>query len=143
MQFMITFNHIDGVWERLSAEQQSDHNQWLGAFIAELARKKNSELVFLTPAAERTTVRKHHSGELEVSVGPAIAGPEQVGGYYIITADSLDEAISWAKKGRWLAGSNEIREIFTLPAQDLSPPPDPPPRAESRSSWSRRASRQS
>jgi hypothetical protein len=125
MQFMITFNHIDGVWERLNAQQQADHNQWLGTFIADLASEKNSELVFLTPAAERTTVRKHDGGELEVCTGPAIAGPEQVGGYYIITADSLDEAISWAKKGRWLVGSNEIREIFTLPAQDLAPPPDP------------------
>ena len=41
--------------------------------------------------------------------------PEQPGGYYIIDAESVEEAVEWAKKGRWLIGSNEVRQIITLP----------------------------
>jgi hypothetical protein len=77
--------------------------------------EKGSELVFLSPPENRKTVRKQESGELEVLDGPAIGGPEQVGGYYIIEADSLDEAVDWARRGRWLVGSNEVRQIFSAP----------------------------
>ena len=114
MQFMITFNHVEGVWERLSAEEREEHQKWLERFVAALRAEKNASLVFLAPPAQRTTVRKRAPGAaLEVLDGPAIAGPEQVGGYYIIEADSLDEAVEWAKQGRWLVGSNEVRRIFT------------------------------
>ena len=51
------------------------------------------------------------SGALEVLDGPAVAGPEQVGGYYIIEAESMEEAVEWARKGRFMRGSNEVREI--------------------------------
>ncbi len=112
MQFMITFNHTDGVWDRLSQEERETHGEWLGRFTAELAADKNAKLVFVAPPDQRKTVRKHESGEIEVTSGPAISGPEHVGGYYIIDADSIDDAVEWAKKGRWLVGSNEVRQIF-------------------------------
>ena len=115
MQFMITFNHLDGVWERLSADEQEGHAKWLERFVAELAAEKNSKLVFIAPPDRRKAVRKHADGKIEVTDGPAIAGPEQMGGYYIIDADSIDEAVEWAKKGRWLVGSNEVRQMFSPP----------------------------
>ena len=68
--------------------------------------------MFIAPPDQRKTVRKHESGELEVLSGSAVPGPEQIGGYYIIDADSMEEAVEWAKKGRWLVGSNEVRQIF-------------------------------
>jgi hypothetical protein len=117
MQFMITFNHVEGIWERLSAEEREQHNKWLERFVAELRAQKNASLVFVAPPAQRKTVRKRESGgALEVLDGPAVPGPEQLGGYYIIEAESLDEAVEWAKKGRWLVGSNEVRRIFSLPS---------------------------
>ena len=116
MQFMITFNHVEGVWERLSPEDREAHGKWLERFTSELSDEKNAKLVFLAPVDHRRTVRKHENGNLEVTQGPAIPGPEQVGGYYIIDAESIDDAVEWAKKGRWLVGSNEDRQIFSPPA---------------------------
>jgi hypothetical protein len=116
MQFMITFNHVDGVWERLSAEDREAHGRWLERFTAELSSEKNAKLVFVTPVDQRKAVRKHENGTLDVTDGPAIPGPEQVGGYYIIDAESIEEAVEWAKKGRWLVGANEVRQIFSLPS---------------------------
>jgi hypothetical protein len=114
MRFMITFNHVEGVWDQLTAEQRESHAQWLEKFTAELAEQKGAELVFLSFPQQRKTVRKHPDGQLRVTDGPAIPGPEQVGGYYIIEAESLDEAVVWAEKGRWLVGSNEVRQILSL-----------------------------
>ena len=116
MRFMITFNHVEGVWERLSEQEREAHADWLEQFVAELASEKNAELVFFAPPHQRKTVRKHEDGRLAVSDGPAVPGPEQVGGYYLIDAESMEEAILWAEKGRWLVGSNEVRQIFSLPA---------------------------
>ena len=116
MQFMITFNHVEGVWERLSAEEREGHGKWLERFMAELSDEKGATLMFLAPPDQRKTVRKNENGDLEVLEGPAIPGPEQVGGYYIIDAESVEDAIVWAKKGRWLVGSNEVRQIFSPPA---------------------------
>jgi len=116
VQFMITFNHVAGVWERLSAEDREAHGEWLARFIAELSDEKGAKLVFLAPLDQRKTVRKHENGSLDVTDGPAISGSEQVGGYYIIDAESIEDAVEWAKKGRWLVGSNEVRQIFSPPA---------------------------
>ncbi len=114
MQFMITFNHIDGLWERLSEEERSSHEQWLAEFMKNLKEQKQSNLVFFNPPDQRKSVRKQLDGEMEVLEGPAIVGPEQVGGYYIIDADTEDEAVEWAKKGRWMVGSNEIRQMYSV-----------------------------
>ncbi len=115
MRFMITFNHVDGAWDGLSAEDREAHGKWLERFVAELKEEKNSELVFLSPPDQRKHVRKLPGQSNKVVDGPAIPGPEQVGGYYIIEADSIDEAVAWADKGRSLTGSNEVRQLFSLP----------------------------
>jgi len=113
MRFMITFNHIDGEWDRLSPEDREQHGKWLERFVAELRAEKDAELVFLAPPDTRKTVRKHRDGRIEVKNGPYLASTEQVGGYYIVDAESMDEAVEWARRGRWLVGSNEVRQIFS------------------------------
>ncbi|MCC6704563.1 MAG: YciI family protein [Thermomicrobiales bacterium] len=45
--------------------------------------------------ATATTVRVRN-GELLVSDGPFIESKEQLGGFYIVEADSVDEAAGWA-----------------------------------------------
>jgi hypothetical protein len=51
----------------------------------------------LQPSDTATTVRVR-SGETLVTDGPFIETKESLGGYYLIEADSLDEAIEWAAK---------------------------------------------
>ena len=36
--------------------------------------------------------------------------------FSIIDAESIEDAVAWAVKGRWLVGSNEVRQIFSPPA---------------------------
>jgi hypothetical protein len=113
MRFMITFNHIDGEWDRLRPEEREQHGKFLERFVAELRAEKGAELVFLAPPETRKTLRKRRDGQIEVKNGPYLASTEQVGGYYIIDADSVDEAVEWARRGRWMVGSNEVRRIVS------------------------------
>jgi hypothetical protein len=116
MKFMITFNHIEGAWEGLNDEQRQSHTQWLGEFVHDLKQEKNADLIFVAPPDQTRTVRKHADASMEIAEGPAFPGPEFLGGYYVIEAENLEEAIRWAERGRTLIGSNEVRQImdFTL-----------------------------
>lgn len=54
----------------------------------------------------------HEGGELTVENGPFAETREQLGGFYIISAASIDEAIAWAKRCPALQwGSIEIRAM--------------------------------
>ena len=111
MKFMIFFNHVEGVWDSLDEATRQGHQQALGKLMADLAEQKQSRLVFFAPADGARTVRQHADGRQELIAGPARPGPEQIGGYYLIDADSIEEAVEWARRGRFLTGSNEVRQI--------------------------------
>ncbi len=111
MKFQITFNHIDGEWEKLSQAEREQHGATLRDFVRALKVEKDAEMVFLAPKEGAKTVRIHSDQRLEILDGPTLPGPEAAGGYFIIDADSIDEAVEWAKKGRFLVGSNEVRQI--------------------------------
>ena len=84
------------------------HQRWTKA----VKESPNSSLVYFSPAQQAKTVRLEKvGGELEVLDGPFTRGPEAAGGFSIITAESWDDAVEFAKESRWLPGSNEIREI--------------------------------
>jgi hypothetical protein len=51
----------------------------------------------LQPADTATTVRVR-GGETLVTDGPFIETKETLGGYYLVEAETLDEAIEWAAK---------------------------------------------
>ncbi|MCH7868534.1 MAG: hypothetical protein IH881_12640 [Myxococcales bacterium] len=36
---------------------------------------------------------------------------EPTGGFYIIEVESMNEAVEWAKRGRFRPGANEVREL--------------------------------
>ena len=65
----------------------------------------------LGPTSKATTVT-NFDGELKVHAGPYAETQEQLGGYYLIKADSMEAAQQWAAKcpaSGW--GHVEIREI--------------------------------
>jgi hypothetical protein len=71
----------------------------------------------LQPADTATTVRVR-DGETLVTDGPFIETKESLGGYYLVEADSLDEAIEWAAKipsARF--GHIEVRPVVMRPAE--------------------------
>jgi hypothetical protein len=68
----------------------------------------------LKPAMTATTVRVR-DGRRAVQDGPYAESKENLGGYYIIEVDTLDEALGWAAKNPAASsGAVEVRPVFTL-----------------------------
>jgi hypothetical protein len=58
------------------------------------------------------TVRLDDDGELTVRDGPFTETREVLGGYYVLDCDSMEEAVGWATRLRFMPGANEIRPIW-------------------------------
>ncbi len=118
MQYMLLIYAEDGRWESLSdAERESVYAQYR-AFGDELDRSQafvgGAELQGVSSA---TSVRVR-DGETEVTDGPFAETKEALGGYYLIEADSLDEAIQWAAKiPAATHGAVEVRPLVTREAE--------------------------
>ena len=66
----------------------------------------------LQPSSTATTVRVRH-GQTTSTDGPFAETKEQLGGYYMVNCDNLDEAIKWAAKIPGAkSGSIEIRPVW-------------------------------
>jgi hypothetical protein len=73
----------------------------------------------LQPSATATTVRvPDGGGEPTVTDGPFAETKEQLGGFYLIEVENLDEALDWAKKLPIRGGGVEVRPamVFDEPA---------------------------
>lgn len=71
----------------------------------------------LHPVASATTIRRNGGAAPLISDGPFVETKEQLGGYYVIEARNLDEAVEWANKMPHLGdpdASVEIRPIWDM-----------------------------
>jgi hypothetical protein len=113
MKFMITMTDIEGSWDGLGPEAQQrileQHARYrtaleeAGCFV---------DALHLHPRTEAKTVRMLEDGSTEVADGPYHTSPEYMGGCYVIETASQEEAIEWARRGRFMVGANEVRQIW-------------------------------
>ena len=115
MQYMLLIYDDEKLWAGMSdAERVAIYGEYgaytqglrdTGAFVAGDA---------LQPTSAATTVRVRDAEQL-VTDGPFAETKEQLGGYYIVEAESLDEAIELAAKipsARY--GSIEVRPVLVF-----------------------------
>jgi hypothetical protein len=72
----------------------------------------------LQPTSTATSVRGEASGDKVVTDGPFVETKEALGGFYLIEAADLDQAIAFAKQCPAPFGGIEVR-----PVMDTSQPP--------------------
>jgi hypothetical protein len=117
MQFLIMAYVQEAGWPVMTKEQQeqglaayrgfSDALKKAGAFISSNR---------LSPSGNATTLRQV-DGKLQVLDGPFADSKEQLGGYYLIEAKNLDEAIAWGSRCPATGhGAVEVRPIMEMPA---------------------------
>lgn len=91
-----------------------------GAFVMTSPLARTSDARTLRYAGGSTTIDtsgegllfRNEGGELRVENGPFAETREQLGGFYIISAASMEDAIAWAKRCPALQwGSIEIRAM--------------------------------
>ncbi len=112
MRFLILMTNDDAAWDALPAAERArvmaEH-----AACEEALRAGGHWLDSwrLRPASEARTEARAASGEFRTVLGVA-AGGAQFGGAYLIEAASMAEAQAWARRLRFIAGANEVREVW-------------------------------
>jgi len=71
----------------------------------------------LSPAGNAKSLRVQTDGKVHVTDGPYTETKEHMGGFWILEAANLDEALAWARKGAVACrASGEVRELLFNPA---------------------------
>jgi hypothetical protein len=115
MQYMLLIYGDQSGWETRSEEERGQIYQAYGAFTEELLNSGSHVAGdALQPTDTATTVRVRDDETLTTD-GPFAETKEQLGGYYIVEAGSLDEAIDWAAKIPGARhGSVEVRPVMVF-----------------------------
>ena len=73
----------------------------------------------IAPPANAKTVRKQSDGTVRVTDGPYTETKEHMGGFWILEAANMDEALAWARKGAIACDvAGEVRELLFFPAPE-------------------------
>jgi hypothetical protein len=76
----------------------------------------------ISPADKAKTVRKQSDGKVFVTDGPYIETKEHMGGFWILEAADMEEALAWARKGAIACDvPGEVRELLFFPAPEQEP----------------------
>jgi hypothetical protein len=76
----------------------------------------------LSPAGNAKSLRVQPDGKVVVTDGPYTETKEHMGGFWILEAADLDEALAWARKGAVVCrASGEVREILFNPPPSQGP----------------------
>ena len=117
MKYLLTlYGDESRMTDRSPEEMQEGMKQWdaytsetkdAGAFLGGEG---------LQPSATATTVKIEESGDQVVSDGPFAETKEQLGGFYLLDCQDLDEALAWAKKIPMPGGTVEVRPVMDYEA---------------------------
>jgi hypothetical protein len=75
----------------------------------------------IAPPAAAKTVRKQSDGKVLITDGPYTETKEHMGGFWILEAANIDEALAWAKRAAISCDvPGEVRELLFYPAPDAA-----------------------
>ena len=116
MKYILLING-DGSWRtEQTPDEQMAVLQVHQALVAELqALGKYVDGGGLMHEESAKTVHHAVDGTTSVTDGPYAETKENVGGYYTIEADSIDEAVDWAKRIPSPKSGIEVREVYSGP----------------------------
>ena len=118
MEYLLLIYDDEKAWEKIPEAERNAVYAEYGAYTNAL--QASGALVGanqLQPTGTATTVRIR-DGEQLVTDGPFAETKEQLGGYYLIDVDTVDEALEWAAKipsARY--GEIEVRPIVMRQAE--------------------------
>ncbi len=73
----------------------------------------------ISPVAKAKTLRKQPDGKVLITDGPYTEAKEHIGGFWILEAADMDEALTWARRGAIACDvPGEVRELLFYPAPE-------------------------
>ncbi|MBI3402662.1 MAG: YciI family protein [Acidobacteria bacterium] len=117
MKYLCLIYSDESAWNTMSKAEGETMMREYGAFTEGI--KKSGQWIAghrLQPAATATTVRIRN-GKLSTTDGPFAETKEKLGGFYMIEAKDLNDAIQVASRiPSARVGSVEVRPVFETPA---------------------------
>ncbi|TYL51396.1 transcription initiation protein [Nocardioides sp. BGMRC 2183] len=110
-EYIVLLNGDEAVWEAASAEERAAVFARHEEFSRLLAERGHT----ITGGAELThsrtarTVRRTAAGEVVVTDGPYAEAAEQLGGYYVVRSDDLDDLLEVCALLADVEGGVEVR----------------------------------
>lgn len=112
MKYMLLMYASEGGEPDTAEEQQAAQDTWM-ALLQDMGTAGVLESTGGLPAGAATTIRVRDSKTL-ITDGPFAETHEQLGGYFLLNCENLDEAIAWAAKIPFAHdGAIEIRPLWT------------------------------
>jgi hypothetical protein len=115
MQYLLLIYGAEKLWDAYTEPKKQAIYKGYGELIQDM--KKNGSYIGghqLQPIAVATTVRVRN-GKKSVTDGPFAETKEQLGGYFLVEAKDLDEALAIAERIPSAAdGSIEVRPVVTM-----------------------------
>jgi hypothetical protein len=70
----------------------------------------------LSAASKAKSLRKQAGGEVVITDGPYLEAKEHIGGFWILDAANMDEALAWGRKAVSACRAPvEVREFLAMP----------------------------
>jgi hypothetical protein len=100
MKYALLIYGDEKAWEARDEQEWQENHARHGAFMA--AMRSRGALIeggqALEGSAAATTIRNGAAGKVDVTDGPYAETAEQIGGFYLIEAADLDEALEIARQ---------------------------------------------
>lgn len=112
MRYMLEMIVDESGWQRLSPEQMQPMIDAMERYNDELRRAGawvSGEGLDYSRTAKTVRVA---DGNRTVTEGPAASGSQQLSGFWIIEADSIDDAVGWAQRVPMTTGAIEVRGLM-------------------------------
>jgi hypothetical protein len=121
VKYVLLIYDDEKVWETMSPEESGAMMKEYFAFTQDIREKgKYHAGEALQPIATATTVRVR-GGKLQTTDGPFAETREQLGGFYLVDAENLDEAIAIAARiPSSRTGSIEVRPVVVFERPEAS-----------------------
>jgi len=116
MQYMLLIYDEENQWARMTEAERGKVGEEYMEFTRSIIQSGNFKAGdALEPTAKATTVRVRNAKRLTTD-GPFAETKEQLGGYYLVEAKDLDEALAIAARiPSAKVGSIEVRPIMPTP----------------------------
>lgn len=110
MKYLFLLYDDEDAWDSMPEETR---NEIFGSYFAYTdALRKSGAYIAGDPLVHSRDAKRVRRDE--VQDGPFADGKEQLGGYYMIEADNLDEALDWAARCPCASiGHVEVRPVWT------------------------------
>ena len=113
MEYLALVYGDPDAWDRLSEpERATAYEGYMNVSRDAAAAGALVDASELESTSAATSVRVRN-GEAIVTDGPYAEVKESLGGYYLLSCDSLEQAIAWAAKipAAWTGGAIEVRPV--------------------------------